>query len=118
MNSSYGFKRRPIFLRSHAVIAIVDRKTVDWIELSTKLVQVLNLYGSFTITAYLDCKALIEFDTLSDRNALHETQNIYLSNCTLTSRSWSPGTGSLPSDMLKVKGKWVTIKGVPFYLCS
>lgn len=54
-----------------------------------------------------------------DRKALIDSQEVYFSNYTLTSRCWSPSTGYVPHDYLKIRDKWVTVKGVPFHLwCS
>lgn len=98
---------------------MVDKRLSNWETFSSELHQALNFLGRFVLTTFSTNKALIEFATTMDGKALLDSQEVYLSNCTLTSRYWSPGSGSLSHEFLKVRDRWVTVKGVPLHLwCS
>lgn len=96
-------------------MVFLDKVYNDWEEIGRELEQVLELRAKFNIMAFTGQKAILEFGREEDRNELLEAQEIFLCKCTLTGRRWSLGVGTTESDFLKVRDRWIILKGIPFH---
>lgn len=78
----------------------------------------LDLDGRFNLMAFSGDTSLAEFNCEADRNVILDAKEICLRDATLTCKRWSPGIGTVSSDHLKIKDRWVLLKGIPFHLWS
>lgn len=114
LNLSFGFRKRPSFLRSHAAIVESDNPIAQWESLQEEVLHSLGLKRKITITAYSRVEALIEFACPGDRDILLDAKEVYLRSCTLISRRWSLVVGTLSQDMSKFKDRWICFTGSAF----
>lgn len=90
----------------------------DWDVLKKEIQRAISIRGTFTIVAFSEKQALAEFGNEDDINEFLSSEEIYTSWCTLRCLKWSPRKGTVEPDYLKIRDRWVILKGIPFHLWS
>lgn len=98
-----GFVKRSKFLRNCSAVISTDKPITSWEMVTSELNQVLNIRGTFSLLALTMQNALLEFASSSDRDELINEEEVYLSFCTVTSKRWSPRSGTINPVVSKYK---------------